>query len=135
MLRLPWNFTLSSLFSSFLHCGQHSGRRWPARKGEMTSIPSASRAARSIDTVQQVVSEQTVLVPYARRHSHHTGLHRKRWCSQIWGPSQKWNSWSTMFLIFLLECAKQVFWLRGLPGHLVSMNPFLREKLGLVKPI
>lgn len=36
---------------------------------------------------------------------------------------------------FLLECAKQVFWLRGLPGHLVSMSPFLREKLGLVKPI
>lgn len=63
-------------------------------------MPGALWGARPVEAAQQLVSEQIILATYARSHSDHTGLHLKRWYSQIWGTSQKGIQGPLMFQNF-----------------------------------
>lgn len=82
--------------------------------------------ARPIDTVQQLVNEQTVLAPYAREHSSHWPSHKEAVFADLGYKSER-EFMATMFLIFYRNVVSSILpW--GPFGHLVSTSPFLKEK-------
>lgn len=114
MLCFPWNFTLSSLFLSFLHCGQQSDERdGQLEKERWRLLSPVPRGAKPTDTVQQLVNEQTVLAPYARGHSSHWPSHKEMVFADLGYKSGR------EFMVhhvsdFLPECSEQYSTLESL---------------------
>lgn len=81
--------------------------------------------ARPVDTVQQLVNEQTVLAPYARGHSSHWPSHKEVVFADLGYKSER-EFMAHHVSDFLPECSSILPW--GPFGHLVSTSPFLKEK-------